>query len=202
MFGNALAKMLTMFITRGLTCPGNLHFIFRVTSYIAEFLQWIGMVFIKTTTLFYIHPPQFSRFIMSGSLWPRGLQHARPPCPSPTPRACSNSCPLSWWCHLANSSSVVPFTSCLEYFPASGSFLMNQFFASSGQSVGASASALVLRMNIQDWLPLGLADWISLQSKGLSRIFSNTTVQKHQLFGALLSLWSNSHIHIWLLEKS
>ena len=121
---------------------------------------------------------------MSDSLQPHGLQHARLPCPSPTLRACSNSCPLSWWCHPTISSSVVHF-SCLQSFPASGSFQMSPFFPSGGQSIGVSASALVLPMNIQDWFPLGWTGWISLQSKGLSRVF-NTTVQKHQFFGAKL----------------
>ena len=144
---------------------------------------------------------QLSRSIMFNSLRPHGLQHARLPCPSPTPRACSNSCPLSPWCHATISSSVVPFSSCLQSFPASGSFLISQFFASGGQSIGALASASVLPMNIQGWFPLGLTSFISLQSKGLSRVFSNTTVQKHPFFGTQLSLWSNSHIHTWLLEK-
>ena len=120
------------------------------------------------------------------------LQHTRLPCPSPTPRACSNSCPLSWWCHPTISSSVIPFSYCLQSFPASGSFPMSQFFASGSQRIGASASASVLPMNNQDWFPWGLTSLISLQSKGLSRVFSNTTVQKHQFFGAHLSLWSNS----------
>ena len=144
---------------------------------------------------------QFSHSVMSSSLWPHGLQHARLPCPSPTLRACTNSCPLSWWCHPTIPSSVVPFSSCLQSFPASGSFPMRQFFASSGQRIGVSASASVLPMSIQDWFPLGLTDLIFLQSKGLSRIFSNTTVQKHQFFSAQFSLQSNSHIHTWLLEK-
>ena len=116
------------------------------------------------------------------------LQHARLPCPSPTLRAYSNSCPSSWWCYPTISSSVVPFSSCLQSFPASGSFQMSQFFASCGQSIGVSASASVIPMNIQDQFPLGLNDWISLQSKGLSRVFSNTTVQKHQFFIAHLSI--------------
>ena len=117
-----------------------------------------------------------------------------------TPRAYSNSCPLSQWCHPTISSSVIPFSH-LQSFPASGSFPMSQFFASGGQSIRASASASVLPMNIRDWFPLGLTVWISLQSKGLSRVFFNTTVQKHQFFGTQLSLWSNSDIHTWLLEK-
>ena len=133
---------------------------------------------------------------MSDSLWPHGLPHARLPCPSPTPRACSNSCPLSWWCHPTISSSVVPFSSHIQSFPALGSFPMSQFFASGGQSIGASASASVLPMNTQDWSPLGWTGWIFLRSKGLSRVFSNTTVQKHQFFSAQPSLWSSSHIHM------
>ena len=124
-----------------------------------------------------------------------------PPCPSPTPRACSNSCPLSRWCHPTISSSVIPFSSCLQYFPASGSFPMNQFFASGGQSIGVSALASVLPTNIQDWFPLGWTVGISLRSKGLLRVFSNTIVQKHQFFGTQLSSQSNSHIHTWPLEK-
>ena len=144
---------------------------------------------------------QFSCSVVSDSLRPHGLQHTRPPCPSPAPRACSNSYPLSRWCHPTISSSVVLFSSHLQSFPASGSFQMSQFFTSGGQRIGVSASASVLPMNIQDWFPLGLTDWISLQSKGLSRVFSNTTVQKHQFFGAQPSSQSNSHIHTWLLEK-
>ena len=143
----------------------------------------------------------FSNSVVSDSLWPHGLQHTRVPYPSPSPRVCSNSCPLSWWCHPTSSSSVMPFSSCLQSFPASGSFPMSQFFTSSSQSIGVSASTSVLPVNIQDWCPLGWTGLISLQSKGLSRVFSNTTVQKHQFFSAHLSLWSNSHIHAWLLEK-
>ena len=144
---------------------------------------------------------QFSHSVVSDSLWPHGLQCARLPCPSPTPKACSNSCPLSWWCHPTILSSVIPFSSCLWSFPASGSFPKSQFFTSGGHSIGVSASASVLPMNIQDWFPLGLSSLISLQSKGLSRVFSNTTVQKHQFFGTQLPLRSNSHINTWLLEK-
>ena len=120
---------------------------------------------------------------------------------SPTPRTCSNSCPLSQWCHPTISSSVIPFSSWLQSFPASGSFPMSQFFASGGQSTGASASASVYPMNIQNWSALGLTGWISLQSKRLSRVLSNTTNQKHQFFSAQLSLWSKSHIYTWPLEK-
>ena len=129
---------------------------------------------------------QLSHPVMSYSLWPHGLQCARPPCPSPTPRVYSNSCPLSWWCHPIISYSVVPFW--LHSFPASGSFQMSQFFASGGQSIRVSDTTSILLMNIQDWFPLRWTGWISLQSKGLARDFSNTTVQKHQFFGAQLSL--------------
>ena len=135
---------------------------------------------------------QFSS-VMSDFLWPHGLQHARPPCPSSTPGACSNSGPSSWWCHLTISSSVVPFSSCLQSFPASGSLPMSQFFASGGQNIGTSASASVLPMNIQDWFLLGLTGWISLQSKGFSRVFCSTRVLKHHFFSVQPSLWSNSH---------
>ena len=128
----------------------------------------------------------FSRSVMSNSLWPHGLQHARLPYPSPIPEACSNSRPPSWWCHSVLSFSVIPFSSHLQFFPASGSFPVSQVFASGGQSIGVSASASVLPVNIQDWFPLGLTDLISLQSKGLLTVFYNTTVQKHQLFGAQL----------------
>ena len=130
---------------------------------------------------------QFSRSVVSDSLQPHGLQHARHPCPSPTPGACSNSCPSSRWCHQTISSSIVPFSSCLRSFPASGTFPMSQLFISGVWSTGASATASVLPMNIQDWFPLGLL-LISLQSRELSRVFSNTTVQKHQFFSAQLSL--------------
>ena len=144
---------------------------------------------------------QFSHSVMSDSLWPHGLQHARPPCPSLTPGAYSDLGPSSRWCHPAISSSAVPFSSSLKSFPASGSFPMSQFFSSGGQSIGVSASASVLPMNTQDWSPLGWTGWISLQSQGLSRVFSNTTVQKHQFFDTQLSSQSNSHIHTWPQEK-
>ena len=143
----------------------------------------------------------FSHSVMSNSLQPHGLQHSRLPCPSPCPGACSNSYPLSQWCHPTISTSVIPFSSCLQSFPASESFPVSQLFTSGGQSIGTSVSASVLLMNIQDGFPLGLTGLISLQSKGLSRVFSNTTVQKHQFFSAQPSLWSNSPIHTWLLEK-
>ena len=145
---------------------------------------------------------QFSRSVVSNSLQPHESQHARPPCPSPTPGVYSNSCPLSRWCHPAISSSVVvPFSSCPQSLPASGSFPMNKLFAWGGQSTGVSASALVLPMNTQGWSSLGWSGWISFQSKGLSRVFSNTIVQKHQFFSTQLSSQSNSHIHTWPLEK-
>ena len=142
---------------------------------------------------------QFSWSIVSNSLRPHEPQHTRPPCLSSTPGVHSNSCPSSWWCHPAISSSVVPFSSCPQSFPASGSFPMSQLFVWGGQRIGVSAS--VLTMNTQDWSPLGWTGWISSQSKGLSRVFSNTTVQKHQFFGTQLSSQSNSHIHTWPLEK-
>ena len=140
----------------------------------------------------------FSCSVVSDSLWPHGLQHTRPLCPSPTPRVDPNSCPLSWWCHPIISSSVVPFSSCPQSFPASRSFQMSQLSTSGGQSIGASAS--VLPMEIQGWFPLALTGLISLQSRGLLRVFSNTIGQKRQFFSGQPSLWSNSHIHTWLLE--
>ena len=139
--------------------------------------------------------------IVSNSLRPHELPQARPPCPSPTPGVYPNSCPLSMWCHPAISSSVVPFSSCPQSLPAPGSFPMSQLFTWVGQSIGVSVSASVLPMNTQDWSPLGWPGWISLQSKGLSRVFSNTTVQKHQFFSAQISSQSSSHIHTWPLEK-
>ena len=134
-------------------------------------------------------------------LRPHEPQHTRPPCASPTPRVHPNPCPLRRWCHLTILSSVIPFFSCPQSFPASGSFQMNQLFSWCGQSIRVSASASVLRMNTQDWSPLGWTGWISLQSKGLSRVLTNTTVQKHRFFGTQLSSQSNSHIHTWPLEK-
>ena len=138
---------------------------------------------------------------MLDSLRPHQLQHASPPCPSLYPLVCSSSCPYTQWCHPITSSSVVLFSSCPQSFPASGSFPVNRRFTSGGWSIGASTSASELPMNIQGWSPLGWTGLVSLLSKGLSRIFSSTIIRKHQLFGALPSLWSNSHLHTWLLEK-
>ena len=144
---------------------------------------------------------QFSPSVMSDSLRPHGLQHARPPCPSPAPRIYSKSCLSSQKCRPTISSSVSPFSSCRQSLPASGSFPMSRLFTSGDQSIGVSTLVSVLPMKIREWFPLGLTSWISLLFKGLSRVFSSTTVQKYQLFGTWPSLWSNSHIHTWLLEK-
>ena len=144
---------------------------------------------------------QFSQSVVSDSLRPHESQHARPPCPSPIPGVHPNSCPSSRWCHPTISPSVVPFSSCPQSFPALGSFPMNQVFASGRESIGVSASTSVLLMNTQNWFPLGWTGWIFLQSKALLRVFSNTTVQKHQFFGTQLSSQSNSHIHTWPLER-
>ena len=145
---------------------------------------------------------QFSRSVMSDSLQPHELQHARPPCPSPTPGVHPNPCPLSGWCHpTIILSTVFPFSSFPQSFPESGSSQMSQLFISGGQNIGVSASTSVLQMNTQDWWSLGWTCWISMQSKRLSRVFSNTTVQKHQFFGIQPSSQSNSHVHTWPLEK-
>ena len=154
----------------------------------AEFEICVVRVIHSTTTnsIFSYHSVQFSRSVMFNSLWPHGLQHARLPCPSPAPTACSNSCPSRWWCHPAISSSVVPFSSCLQSFPASGTFPMSQFFTSDGQNLAASASASVLPMNIQDWFPLGWTGWISLQSKTLKSLLqhhsSKASILQHSPF--------------------
>ena len=152
-------------------------------------------------TISFLSAVQFSHSVVSDSLRPHQSQHTRPPCPSPTSGVHSNSCPSSRWCHPAISSSVIPFSSCPQSLPASGSFPMSQLFTWGGQSIGVSALASVLPMNTQDWSPLEWTGWISLQFKGLSRVFYNTTVQKHQFFGTQLSSQSNSHIHTWPLEK-
>ena len=145
---------------------------------------------------------QFSHSVVSDALRPHELQHARLPSPSPALGDCPNSCPLSRWCHPTISSSGVPFSSCPQSFPASRSFPMSQIFSSGGQSIGALASASVLPMNIQGWFPLGFTGLISLLSKGLSRVFYTTAIRKHWFFNVQTAIWSNSHIHIWLLGKS
>ena len=145
-------------------------------------------IYKDTSVLHELSHIQFSGSVVSDSLQPHEPQHTRPPCPSPTPGVHPNPCPLNRWCHPTISSSVVPFSSCPQSFPASGSCQMSQLFASGGQSIGVSASTSVLPMNTQDWSPLGWTGWISLQSKGLSRVFSNTTVQKRQFFSTQLSL--------------
>ena len=170
----------------------NLLLIFKYLFLLILFLNvYRGILDQRQISYLPLRSVQFSSvqsLILSDSLWPHEPQHARPPCSSPTPRVYSNSCPLSQWCHPTISSSVVPFSSCLQSFLASTSFQMSQLFASGGQSIGVSASTSVLPMNIQDWFPLGWTVWISLQSKGLSRVFSNTTVQKHQFLGTQLFL--------------
>ena len=167
--------------------------------FISEKHMWKeGRLYVIASMMFSIFSSvQLSRSVVSDSLRPHEPQHARPPCPSPTPGVHPNPCPSSQWCHPAISSSVIPFSSCPQSFPASGSFPMSQFFTSGGQSIAVSASTSVLPMNTQDWSPLGWNSWISLQFKGLSRVSSNTTVQNHQFLGDQLSLWSNSHIHTW-----
>ena len=157
---------------------------------------------IATITSLHIILLLFSCSVMSDSLWPYGLQHSRLPCSSPTPGAYSNSCPLSWWCHPTVSFSAIPFSSCLQSFLASGSFPMRWFFESGGQSIEGSASASILPINIQDWFLLGWTGWISLQSKGFSRVFSNTTVQKHQCFTRQALLSCMLGFDVYLLMKS
>ena len=164
------------------------------------YVSYLENCLFRSSTHFLLSLHQFSCSVMSNSLRPHGIQHARLHSPSPTPRACSNSCQSSWWCDPTISSSVIS-SSCLQSFPGSGYFLASQPFASGGQSIEATASTSVLPMNIQDWFPLGLTGLISLQSKGLSRVFTNTTVQKHQFFSTQLSLWSKSHVYTWLVEK-
>ena len=156
--------------------PSLSTIIFLIVMWSSPFTKYLFFTYVLHTSV------QFSCSVMSDCLQSHGLQHGRRPCVSPTPGAHSNSCPLSWWCHPTFSSSVILFSSCLQSFPKSGSFLMSQFFTSGGQSIGASASASVPPVNIQDWFPLELTSLISLQSKGLSRVFSNTTVHKHRFF--------------------
>ena len=192
---------------------------FTVLKYIAFIPKWLRIFIMKGVVfcqIIFMHTLRwlcnfilllmwwlyFSSVAQSCStLWPHESQHSRPPCPSPTPGVHSDSCPSSRWCHSAISSFVVRFLSCPQSLRALESFLMSQHFTWDGPSIGVSASASVLPVNTQDWSPLGWTGWISLQSKELSRVFSNTTVQKHQFFGTQLSSQSNSHIHIWPLEK-
>ena len=168
----------------------SIHFSFvprsrQFTCYTIHLFKVYHSICISIFTALCNHSVQFSSVAqLCPTLQPNRLQHTRPPCPSPNPRAYSNLCPLCQWCHPTISSSVIPFSSHLQSFPASGSFQMSQFFTSGGQSIRVSASASVLPMNVQDWFPLGWTGWISLQFKGLSRVFSNTTVQKHQFFSA------------------
>ena len=181
-----------------------------VFSYLGNYILKVNLTKLGFRFKWYGHGFIFNQFSsvqfssvaqLCPTLQPHESQHAWPPCPSTTPRVHSNSCPSSWWCHPAISASVIPFSSCPQSLPASESFSMSQFFAWGGQSIGVSASASVLPMNTQDWSPLEWTGWISLQSKVLSRVFSNTTVQKHQFFSAQPSSQSNSHIHTWPQEK-
>ena len=176
----------------------HLNFTFIYCSFFDRKLKIFNVksiFFLSVSTLL------FSCSVLSNSLWPHGQQYARLPCPSPSLGVCSNSCPLSWWCHPTTSSSVVPFSSCLQSCPVSESFPMNQLLASGGQNTGVSGSASVLPVNIQGWFPLGLAGLISLLFKRLSKVFSNTTIWRHQFFGTQPVLLSSSHILTWLLEK-
>ena len=168
-----------------------------IIVYVSQVVPLI-MIFNRFSQFSSVH---FSRSVVSDSLRPHELQHARPPCPSPTPRVHSDSCPSSRWCHPAISSSVIPFSSCPQSLPASDSFPVSQLFAWGGLSTGASALASFLPKKYQGWSPSEWTGWISLQSMGLSRVFFNTTVQKHQFFGTQLSSQSNSHIHTWLQAK-
>ena len=186
-------------ICKWMSCPLNCPFLFQfwyVTSHhiYQLYFQSVNMsMFSALWTLLLCSSVQFSFSVVSDSSQPNRLQHTRPPCPLPTPGVYSNSCPLSWWCHPAISSFVVPFSSCLQSFPAWGSFPVSQFFTPSGQSIGVSASTSVLPMNIQDWFPLGWTGWITLQSEGLSRVFSNTTAQKSQFFYSCHLLIQSAH---------
>ena len=178
-----------------------LPFIYLSLLYLIHKWKCIKLKCSNTLSTLFLDSVQFSCSVVSDYLPPHESQHARPPYPSPAPRVHPDSCPSSQWCHPAISSSVVPFYSCPQSLPASESFPMSQVPAWGGQRMGASASTSVLPMNTQDWSPLGWNGWISLHSKGLSRVFSNTTVQKHQFFGAQPSSQSNSHIHTWPQEK-
>ena len=188
--GNVWSNLGSVLKSRDITLPTKVHLVKAMVFPVVYVWMWeldSKESWVLKNWFFWTQftSVQFSCSVMSNSLWPHESQHARPPCPSPAPRVHSDSCPSHWWCHPTISSSVIPF-SCLQSFPAS--FQMSQFFASGGQSIGVSASASVLSMNIQDWFPLGWTGWISLQSKGLSRVFPNITIQKHQFFSIQLSL--------------
>ena len=174
---------------------------FLIESFIFLVLSCMSCLYIFKINSLSVASVHFSRSVISDSMRPHEPQQARPPYPPPNPRVYPNSCPLCQWCHPTISFSVGPFSSCPHFYQASGSFPMSQLFASGGQSIGVSTSTSVLPMNSQDWSPSGWNGWISLQSKGLSRVFSNSTVQKHQFFSTQLSSQSNSHIHTWPLEK-
>ena len=178
---NSLLLLCNMELSQESTYHASLNFLISLSALVFQPEDLHSHTSVSTSV------SQFSRSVTSDSSWPHGLQHTRPLCPSPTPGVYSNSCPLSQWCHPTTSSSVVPFFSCPQSFPASWSFPMSQLFALDGQRTGVSASTSVLSMNTQGWSPLGWTGWISFQFKGLSRGFSNTTVQKHQFVGAQLS---------------
>ena len=183
--------------------PGHILFLSSIVIPLNECVYFPVFSFYNDTSCFGFSSVQFRHSVMSNSLWPQGLQHGRLRRASPAPGAYSNSCPLSQWCHSAISSSVVPFSSCPQSLRASGSFPMSQFFPSGGQSIGVSALTSVHPMNPEDWSPLGWTSWISLQSKGLSRVFSNTTVQKHQFFCTQLSLYTTlTSIHDYWINHS
>ena len=171
------------YLTNLFVCTSIFHLFWK---FLRHWLPLPSFLCFTSFFIFYLRDIQFSCSVMSDFLWPHESHHTRPPCPSPNPGVYPNSCPLNWWCHPTISSSIIPFSSCPQSFPASGSFPMSQLFASGGQRIGVSTSTSVLPMNTQDW-HLGWTGWISLQSKGLSRVFSNTTVQKHQFFSAQLS---------------
>ena len=198
-----ILEWVSIFFSRESSWPRDWTCNFCVSCFVSGFFttEPLGVVIIIKYFKILHSSVQFSCPSMSDSLRPHELQHARPPCPSPTPRLHPNPCPSSQWCHPTISSTVVPFSSCPQSFPASGSFQRSQLFASGSQNTGVSASTSVLPMNTQDWSPLQRTGWVCLQSKGLSRVFSNTTVQKHQFFGTQPSSQSNSHIHTWPLEK-
>ena len=207
-WGDSLSLLKGIFPTQEMNqCLHLCRWILYQLSYQRSLNSSIGMSNIKESdynshyNIHSVSSVQFSLSVVSDTLWHHELWHARPPCPSPSPGVHWNTCPLSQWCHPTILSSAVPFSSHLQSFPASGSFQMSQFFCIRWPSITVSASASVLPVNIQDWSPLGWTGWISLWSKGLSRVFSSTTVQKHQFFGSQISLQSNSHIHTGLLEK-